>query len=54
MVVTLKIAVSWDVTLVIRMNMLVLKVLGASSFKMLVAVVHTTKHNIPEDRTLIN
>jgi hypothetical protein len=54
MVVTLKIAVSWDVTLVVRMNVPALKVLGASSFKMLVAVIHTTRHYIPEDRTHIN
>jgi len=50
----LKIAVSWDVTLMIRMNVLALKVVGASSFKMLAAVIHTTRHYIPEARTLIN
>jgi hypothetical protein len=53
-VVTLKIAVSWHVTLVVRMNVLALKVLGASSFETLVAVIHTIRHYIPEDRAHIN
>lgn len=41
-------------THVIRMNVVALKVLGASSFKTLVAVIQSTRHYIPEDRALIN